>query len=139
MYDESFHTLLYLFFVFIFGRLNFVLYIPLIMHALLDSGDTLKRLLDTHLSHYNPALIAGFSDRVLRDTLLARKSAIHDMKSEIEVYICVYLVAVWFVRRSHIFGIVMYWQMIRVRYMMGGATKLACARIDQRVEENIVR
>lgn len=137
MHDESYHCLLYLFFVFIFGQVNFVLYIPLIMHALLESGDTLKLLLDTRLSRYHP-LIATFSEKVLRDTLLLSKSKIHDMKIEIEVYMGVYLIAVWFMRRSHIFGIVMYLQMIRVRYMLGGATKQACARIDRKIQDHIV-
>lgn len=98
----------------------------------------MKLLLDTHLTCYHP-LIATISDKVLRDTLLVRKSEIHDMKSEIEVYMGVYLIAVWYVKRSHIFGIVMYLQMIRVRYMLGGPTKQACARIDRRIQDHIVQ
>lgn len=108
------------------------------MQAVLESGDSLKLLLDTYIVHYHPSL-CSFSDAYLRDTLLVRKNEIRDMKSEIEVYIGFYLVAVWFMRRSHIFGIVMYFQMIRVKCMLGGATSQACARIDRKIERNITR
>lgn len=108
------------------------------MQALLDSGDSLKLLMDTYLVHYHPSL-RTLSDVYLRDTLLVRKNEIRELKSEIEIYIGIYLVAVWFMRRSHIFGIVMYFQMIRVKYMLGGLTAQACARIDRKIERNVMR
>jgi len=56
------------------------------------------------------------------------------MKVDIEVYMGLYLIGVWFIRRSHIFGIMIYWQMLRIRYMLGGPTKVAFQRIGSQIE-----
>ena len=45
----------------------------------------------------------------------------------------VYIICVWFFRRSHIFGIMIYWQMLRIRYMIGGTTKEAFHRVGAQI------
>lgn len=47
MYDERFHSILYLGIVFMIGSVNFVLYVPLLLHALLESGAVLATYLQT--------------------------------------------------------------------------------------------
>ena len=56
------------------------------------------------------------------------------MKADLEIYIGLYLIGAWFIRRSHIFGITIYWQTLRIRYMLGGSAKEAFNRIGSQVE-----
>jgi hypothetical protein len=44
-HDENFQAILYMAVVFWLGQVNFVLYVPLMMHALLESGETLEAYL----------------------------------------------------------------------------------------------
>jgi len=52
MNDENFHGILYMSVVFMFVQVNFVMYIPLMMHALLESGQTMSTLLTPYLTTY---------------------------------------------------------------------------------------
>ena len=40
------------------------------------------------------------------------------MRSDIEVYIGLYLIVVWFLGWSSFIEIILYWQLMRMRYMM---------------------
>ena len=53
IHDENFQGILYMLVVFMFGQVNFVLYIPLMMHAILESGSTLSNLLATYMASYH--------------------------------------------------------------------------------------
>jgi len=44
------------------------------------------------------------------------------MKSDFEVYIGVYLVAVWFIGWSHVIGLIVYWQILRIKYHLSPLT-----------------
>ena len=46
------------------------------------------------------------------------------------MYLGIYLIAVWFVGWSNFLTIVMFWQIMRVRYMMNAHSKAAFRRID---------
>ena len=60
-----------------------------------------------------------------------------EYKTDIEIYLGLYLIVVWFVKRSHLFSIVVYWQLLRVRYMIGGLTSEAFTRLDRKLLQNI--
>jgi hypothetical protein len=47
------------------------------------------------------------------------------MKGDLEVYLGFYLIVMWFFRRSHLFSILIYWQLLRIRYMQDGLTARA--------------
>ena len=55
-------------------------------------------------------------------------------KADIEIYLGIYLIVVWFIKRSHIFSIVVYWQLLRVRYMIGGLMAEAFKRLDRKLD-----
>ena len=56
-----------------------------------------------------------------------------EYKSDIDIYLGIYLIVVWFFKRSHIFSIVVYWQVLRVRYMIGGLISDAFRRLDRKL------
>ena len=113
--------------VFYFGQLNLILYLPLLLHALLESGETLasRQEVAGRLREY--VVWYGVSER--------GRAAVMRLKTEIEIYIGVYLIGVWVIRRSHIFGVVVYWQVLRVRYMIGGLMREAFERVDRVVRD----
>ena len=56
-----------------------------------------------------------------------------ECKSDIEIYLGLYLIAAWFFKKSHLIGIVVYWQLLRVRYMIGGLMGDAFHRLDRKL------
>ena len=75
MYDENFLGLPHMGIAFILGSTNLVIYIPLIMQALLESGLTLKTYVDTLTYSFAPRLSNYLA------CALQRKVMIADMKS----------------------------------------------------------
>ena len=60
-----------------------------------------------------------------------------ECKSDIEIYLGLYLIASWFFKKSHLFGILVYWQLLRVRYMIGGLMGDAFHRLDRKLVQQI--
>lgn len=60
-----------------------------------------------------------------------------ECKSDIEIYLGLYLIAAWFFKKSHLFGIFVYWQLLRVRYMIGGLMRDAFNRLDRKIVSQI--
>lgn len=58
-----------------------------------------------------------------------------NLKADLEVYLGLYLIFAWFLRRSHLFSILLYWQLLRIRYMIGdgGLIREAFRRLDRRI------
>lgn len=52
------------------------------------------------------------------------------MRSDIEVYLGIYLIVVWFLGWSNVIQIFLYWQLMRVRYMMSYNIQGAFRRLD---------
>lgn len=57
------------------------------------------------------------------------------MKSDIEVYIGIYLVVVWFLGWSNILTIMMYWQVLRLRYMISSGTQGGFRRVNAKIKD----
>lgn len=55
------------------------------------------------------------------------------MKSDMEVYIGFYLLVVWFFGWSHLLSILIYWQLLRIKYMINYNTQASFRRIDLKV------
>lgn len=55
------------------------------------------------------------------------------LKSDVEVYIGIYVVAVWFIGWSNILTIMMYWQIMRLRYMMSANVQGAFTRVHSKI------
>ena len=97
------------------------------MHALLESGETLEAYL-SRLSHEWAVKAREYLNLGLRD-----QRKVMEYKSDIELYLGLYLIVAWFFKKSHIFGIVVYWQLLRVRYMIGGLMGEAIHRLDHKL------
>jgi hypothetical protein len=50
-----------------------------------------------------------------------------------EVYIGIYLIVVWFLGWSTLLSIMMYWQIMRLRYMINANTKSAFGRLHGKI------
>ena len=55
------------------------------------------------------------------------------MRSDTEVYLGFYLQAVWFIGWSNLLTIMMYWQLLRVRYMVSVNIQGAFRRLDVKI------
>lgn len=109
------------------GSQNIVLYVPLVIHAFLESGPQLIAYIG-QINHQLAQKAKHFLEKGLE-----RRKGIIESKSDIEIWLGIYLILVWFLRKSHIFSILCYWQLLRIKYMMGGSTKPAFKRFDRTV------
>lgn len=55
------------------------------------------------------------------------------LRSDIEVYIGFYLIVTWFLGWSNIISIIVYWQLLRIKYIINYNTKAAFTRIDEKI------
>lgn len=58
-----------------------------------------------------------------------------ELKADAEVYIGIYLIVVWFLGWSSLLTILMYWQIMRLRYMINVNTKSAFARVHSKINQ----
>ena len=97
------------------------------MHALLESGETLEAYLSRQSNEW-AVKAREYLNQGLRD-----RRKVMEYKSDIEIYLGLYLIAAWFFKKSHLFGIFVYWQLLRVRYMIGGLMGDAFHRLDRKL------
>ena len=117
MYDENFLGIIYMGFVLMVGNLNMIMFVPLILQALLESAQYFKGQIeragpDSYMKKLKEPVNQCF----------AYRKEIAEIKADIEVYIGLYLIIVWFFGWSHIVCIVMYLQFLRLRYMLSHPT-----------------
>jgi len=127
MFDENLQALPYLAIVAVVGEANMLLYMPLILHGYLEVSPIFKEILDRKPN----ALIISkdfVKSYVLRG--VSHKAEYVELKSDIEVYIGIYLIVVWFIGWSSFLSILMYWQIMRLRYMISTHIQMAFKRID---------
>ena len=55
------------------------------------------------------------------------------MKADTEVYLGIYLIVVWFIGWSNIITIFIFWQLLRIRYMINVNSQAAFRRVDQKI------
>jgi hypothetical protein len=55
-----------------------------------------------------------------------------------EVYLGFYLIIVWMLGWSHAIAILLFWQMMRVRYITSGECQAAWSRFDQTIDRNLL-
>jgi hypothetical protein len=62
-----------------------------------------------------------------------------ELKADLEVYIGIYLIAVWFIGWSSLLSIMMYWQIMRLRYMINTQSKAAFARVHAKINLTLAK
>ena len=129
MFDDNLQMLPYLMIVAV-GSDNFILMFPLILHGYLE----LAPLFNDILSRKPNALIisSGFVKGYI-DRAVHQRSQLIELKADIELYIGFYLIAVWFIGWSSLITIIMFWQIMRLRYMISAHTQAAFRRLDGKI------
>lgn len=109
------------------GTANFILYMPVILHGYLEVSPLFKEILTRNPSApiISIASVKGYIEKGTK-----HKPQLLELKSDMEIYIGLYLIAVWFIGWSSLITILMYWQIMRVRYMMSAHSQAAFRRID---------
>ena len=110
--------------------MNFVMFVPILMHGWLTCGQIAAQGAP---APYSAILIGPI--KTLLEAANARRSEYLNMKCDIEVYLGVYLIVVWFFGMSQILSIVLYWQVLRVRYMINASVKEAFTRFDNVINQ----
>lgn len=132
IFDENLQMLPYLGVLAIGGGQNFILYIPLLLHAFLEVAPLFKEILDRNPSA--PIISIGLvKDNILKG--VQQRAHFIELKSDVEVYIGLYLIAVWFIGWSSFITIMMYWQIMRVRYMLSASCQAAFRRVDKKITD----
>lgn len=107
---------------------SFLFYVPLILTGYLETADTAKNFIDK-----NPRLplISMFKDTFTKGVQF--KGQFLEMRSDIEIYLGFYLIIGWFLGWSNLIQIVLFWQLMRVRYMMSYNIQGAFRRLDTKL------
>ena len=88
------------------GTSNFILYMPLLLHCFLEVAPLYKEILSRkpNAPILSTNMISGYINKFVQG-----KAQFIEMKSDMEVYIGIYLIAVWFIGWSSLITIIMYW------------------------------
>lgn len=111
------------------GEAGFVLYLPLILTGFMEVAAPALAFLER-----NPSIPLVSS---LKDTFkqgVQHKGHFLEMRSDIEVYLGFYLIIGWFLGWSGFLSIILYWQLMRMRYMMSYNIQGAFKRLDTKLQ-----
>mmetsp|Transcript_11020 Transcript_11020/g.16725 ORF Transcript_11020/g.16725 Transcript_11020/m.16725 type:complete len:218 (-) Transcript_11020:93-746(-) len=125
---EEFSNITYLIAIFMTSGGIFV-YSPLLLSTVLMLAFDFKKMLDSNPNA--PVISMGaVKSWVLKGADPQLQSTGRIMKSDLEVYVGFMLVLMIFVGGSGLMQVIMYWQMMRLRYMMNPCTQEAFGRFD---------
>ena len=113
--DDNTQTLPYLGIVAVASGGSFIFYMPLIIHAWVEVSPHFKAMLE---KNPNTPILSTLTVKNYVMNGVNNRSQLIELKSDIEVYIGIYLIAVWFIGWSSFLTIMMYWQVLRLRYMI---------------------
>lgn len=106
IFDENLQMLPYLGVVAVAGSQTSVLYMPLLIHGFLEVSPLFKEILDRNPSA--PLISASFlKPHILNG--VAQRSQYQELEADTEVYLGIYLIAVWFIGWSSFLTIIMFW------------------------------
>lgn len=64
---------------------------------------------------------------------LASRDSLTRLKADLEIYLGFYLIYAWFASRAHLPALIFYWQLLRIKYMLGVATHQAFRRLKDKM------
>eukprot|EP00347_Sterkiella_histriomuscorum_P023348 403334989 len=107
---------------------SMIIYIPLLLTAYVEISPKGLEILNN-----NPSIPFAnyFKDTLSKGAQF--KQQFIEMRSDFQVYIGIYLIVVWFIGWSSIIQIFLYWQIMRVQYMMSANIQAAFRRIDLKI------
>lgn len=131
IFQEDFQMVGFLGVVAMVGMVNFVVFLPFVLHAWITLGQI---TLDP--SGVQPFLrpiinLAPLKMIMLKGPSIQQRIA---LKADIEVLIGFYLVVGWFFGLSHFVSILFYWQVMRLHYMLSYNCQHAFSRFDKKLQ-----
>ena len=112
---------------------SFFLYTPLIISAALNLASEFKKTLDTNPSF--PVLsIGALKNNILKGAGAPFQEQGRVIRGSIEVYVGFYLIAAIPIGMSNIMAAMMYWQMMRMRYMMSPIIQGAFSKLHNDIQ-----
>lgn len=136
MFDDNLQMLPYLGVVAVAAGGNLILYMPLCLHGFLEIAPLFNNLLRTKPNL--PIISSAFFKDYIKKGVENRNQFV-EMKSDMEVYIGLYLIVVWFLGWSSLLSIMMYWQIMRLRYMINANSKAAFARVNAKINNILAK
>jgi len=118
------------------GGVNFIMYVPLVLHAAITASQIVQNPLHAS-SMYLTVLNLGFVKN-LAQRVIPMHAKLNELKFDLEVYIGFYLIVVYFFGWSHFTGIILYWQTQRIRYMINYGLQHAYIRFDTKLNANLL-
>lgn len=112
---------------------NLVMFMPIVIHGWLTCAQISTQTLDTP---FNYILIAPLK-KVL-DLATSNRHEYEKMKCDLEIYLGICLLLGWFIGLSNIVSIILYWQVLRVRYMINPPVKKAFGRLDRNIRTQVL-
>jgi hypothetical protein len=130
IFDDDFHNLGYVVICWIGGKANILLYVPLALCAYLHLSEHFNKVLAQKPNA--PIISIPFLKEKIT-TGVNRKASFLELKSDLEVYIGIYLIAVWFIGWSNLIIILVHWQLMRVKYVINYTTQLSFRKVDGQI------
>lgn len=112
---------------------NLVMFMPIVMHGWLTCAQISTETLDTP---FNLLLIAPVK-KVL-DLATNNRNEYFKMKCDLEIYLGICLLLGWFIGLSQIVSIILYWQVLRVRYMINPPVQKAFGRLNRNIRAQVL-
>jgi hypothetical protein len=133
IFQDDFQMLGFLGVAAMVGAVNFVVFLPFLLHAWITLGQ-----ISLDPSGVQPA-IRGLIN-LLKSAMLAGPSHQQrvELKADVEVMLGFYLVIAWFFGMSNAVSILFYWQIMRLHYMLSYACQFAFTRFDQRLRAAVI-
>lgn len=117
------------------GAVNFVVFLPFLLHAWIVLG-----FITLDPSGVQPAIRGLVSFAPLKKLWLAgmpNQQRI-ELRSDVEVMLGFYLVIAWFFGMSNFVSILFYWQCMRLHYMLSYHCQHAFSRFDLRLRSAVI-
>ena len=125
---EDFQNIMFLMSIMMAPK-NLLICSPLIISAVLMLAIEFKKMLDANPS--TPGLSnTTVKEYVLKGANIQTQEYGRIIRCDMEAYIGFFMVGLCFLGQSNFMGVICYWQMMRVRYMMNQGLQMAFQRMD---------
>lgn len=117
------------------GRQNdFIMYIPIAMHAILICASISQQPLGLPyvIVTKAPPLCWIFAAINKQRTILIR------LKSDTEIWVGLYVIFGWFFSRTTLLQNMLFWQVMRIRFILNDNCKLAFYRLNEKLDKYVV-
>lgn len=129
MLDDNFQMVFYLLSVSVSMTPNFIIYSPLVLTAVIEGADSAKVLLER-----NPRFpfVSMFKENI--NKAVQFKAQFYELRSDIEIYVGIYTIVGIFFGFTSFMSIIIYWQLMRIRYLMSYNMQGAFRRLDLKIQ-----